>query len=94
MTFKPFSPHKYLFIMTLTVSIKQSEKSELILAKYTYEAKAPFCVPLPILSRSQAERTQGLYPDTTVNQSKGRHPVIKTKKGGGGEERTLWRSQI
>ncbi len=54
---------KYLFIMT--VSIKQ-RKSELILAKYTYEAKAPFCVPLPILSRCQAERTQGLYPDTTV----------------------------
>ncbi len=42
-------------------------KSELILAKYTYEAKAPFCVPLPILSRCQAERTQGLYPDTTVD---------------------------
>ncbi len=41
-------------------------KSELILAKYTYEAKAPLCASLPILSRCQVERTQVLYPDTTV----------------------------
>ncbi len=63
MTFKRFSPHKYLFIMTLTVSIKQCEKVNI------YKPNTPFCVPLPVLSRYQAERAQGLYPDTTVQEN-------------------------
>ncbi len=62
MTFKAFSPHTYLFIVTLTFSIKQREKVNL----FKPNAKAPFSVPLPVLSRCQAERAQGLYPDTTV----------------------------
>ncbi len=52
--------------MTLTVSIKQCEKGNLLHLR----GKAPFCVPLPVLSRCQAERAQGLYPDTTVNDIK------------------------
>ncbi len=44
-------------------------KCELIQAKYTSEAKTPLYVPLTVLSRCQAERTQGLYPDTTVISS-------------------------
>ncbi len=60
MTFKTFSQEKYPFIRTLTVSIEQFEKVN------TSEAKAPLCVALLVLSRCQAERAQGLYPDTTV----------------------------
>ncbi len=41
-------------------------KGDLIKAKYTSEANATLYVLLPVLSRGQAERTQGLYKDTTV----------------------------
>ncbi len=52
--------------MTLAVGIKQCKKVNLFKQNTPKEAKAPFCVPLPVLSRCQAERAQGLYPDTTV----------------------------
>ncbi len=49
MTFKVFSPHKYLFIMTLTVSIKQCDKVNLFKPntpkrqKHRFVSHSPYC---------------------------------------------------
>ncbi len=66
MTFKPFSPHKYLFIMTLTISIEQFEKVDLFKPntpqrqKHRFVSHAPYC-PVARLNGPRAYIRTSLY---------------------------------
>ncbi len=66
MTFKAFSPHKFLFIMTLTVSIKQCEKMNLFnqytpkRQKHRFVSHSPYC-PVVRLNGPRAYIRTPLY---------------------------------
>ncbi len=59
MTFNPFSPDKYLLLMTLAVVLKNAKM-------LTYLSQILLRGKSTVLSQCQAERAQGLYPDTTL----------------------------
>ncbi len=70
MTVKTFSPHKYLFIMTLTVSIKQCEKANLFKPntpkrqKHRFVSHSSYC-PVVRLKGLRAYIRILLYVDDT-----------------------------
>ncbi len=70
MNFKAFSPHKYLFIITLTVSIKQCEKVNLFKPntpqrqKHSFVSNSPYC-PVVRLNGPRAYIRTPLYAHLT-----------------------------